>query len=249
MNVMKTSFLSQRKSSCTPILTLLLSCTFLLFFLYSCQDNIREHPEEVVMTWNFATGKEGWEGDFADYPVGEEAFYELVFKHDTLPAPLDRSQYALKVSGNNHSDDLFMFVKRKVTGLEPNMVYYVTFTVEFASDVPKGMMGVGGSPGESVYVTAGAVLNEPLKVAGPDNYYGMNIKKSDQSRNGEDMVVIGNFANGTDKSEYTLKTVSNEKPFHVTTSPNGELWIIVGTDSGFEATTTIYYNSIKVKFF
>jgi hypothetical protein len=249
MNAMKTSFPSQRKSSRTPILSLLISCTFLIIFLLSCKDNIREHPEEVEMTWNFATGKEGWEGDFSDYPVGEEAFYELVFEHDTLPEPLNRGHYALKLSGNNHSDDLFMFVKRKVTELEPNTVYYVTFTVEFASDVPKGMMGVGGSPGESVYVAAGAALLEPKKVAGPNNYYGMNISKSDQSRNGDDMIVIGNFANGTDKPVYTLKTVSNEKPFHVTSSPEGELWIIIGTDSGFEATTTIYYNSIKVKFF
>jgi hypothetical protein len=246
---MKTSFLSLKKSSCNLISTAAIIFTILILFLCSCKDNIREHPEEVEMTWNFATGKEGWEGDFADYPLGEEAFYELVFEHDTLPAPLDRTHYALKLSGNNHSDDLFMFVKRKVTGLEPDMVYYVTFTVEFASDVPNGMVGAGGSPGESVYVTAGAALEEPIKVAGPDNYYGMNIKKSNQSQNGEDMLVIGNFANGTDQPVYTLKTVSNEKPFHVTTDSRGELWIIIGTDSGFEATTTIYYNSIAVKLF
>jgi hypothetical protein len=249
MNAMKTSFLSQRKSSSTSISASVITFIFLIFSLFSCKDNIRVHPEEVEMTWNFATGKEGWEGDFADYPVGEEAFYELIFEHDTLPAPLNRNHFALKLSGNNHSDDLFMFVKRKVTGLEPNMVYYVTFTVEFASDVPNGMMGAGGSPGESVYVAAGAALQEPIKVAGPDNYYGMNIKKSNQSQSGEDMLVIGNFANGTDKPVYTLKTVSNEKPFHVTSGPNGDLWIIIGTDSGFEATTTIYYNSINVKFF
>ena len=221
----------------------------LLVTAMSCKDNIRVHPEEVEITWKFTSGTEGWVGDFADYPVGEEELYELEFSHDTLPSPLDKSKMALRLSGNNHSDDLFMFVKKKVSGLQPDMVYYVTFTLEFASDVPDGMAGTGGSPGESVYIAAGATLDEPVKVADQNNYYGMNIKKVNQSKNGDDMIVLGNFANGTDKQEYTLKTVSNEKPFHVTTGPDGSLWIIAGTDSGFESRTTIYYNSIKVKFF
>jgi hypothetical protein len=25
------------------------------------------------------------------------------------------------------------------------------------------------------------------------------------------------------------------------------LWLIIGTDSGFESTTTIYYNSVKIQ--
>ena len=33
----------------------------------------------------------------------------------------------------------------------------------------------------------------------------------------------------------------------VSADSSGELWLVVGTDSGFEATTTIYYNLIKVK--
>jgi hypothetical protein len=63
------------------------------------------------------------------------------------------------------------------------------------------------------------------------------------------MVVIGDFSNDTDQEAYTLKTVSNETPFGAETDENGNLWIIIGTDSGFEATTTIYYNSVKVECF
>jgi hypothetical protein len=251
MNAMKSNFPSHpfhKKAIFIHLLPVIFMCTF-LFFLSSCRDNIRVHPEEVTLSWNFANSTEGWTGDFADYPIGEEDFYELVFEHDTLPPPLDNSQMALKLSGNNHSDDLFMFVKKKVSGLEPNTIYYLTFTVEFATNVPNGTMGTGGSPGESVYVAAGATITEPVKVADQNNYYGMNISKCNQSRNGDDMVVIGNLANGTDQPVYTLKTVSNEKPFHVTSGPEGEMWIIIGTDSGFEATTIIYYNSIKVRFF
>jgi hypothetical protein len=59
------------------------------------------------------------------------------------------------------------------------------------------------------------------------------------------MIVLGNFANGTDKNEYILKTVVNPAIFPCRTTANGELWLVAGTDSGFEGITTIYYNRIE----
>lgn len=220
-----------------------------LFALFACSDKNLDQPDPVEFYFDFAQGTNGWTSDFADYPVGEETFYELGFEHDTLPEPLDQNQMALKQSGNNHSDDLFMFIKRKVSGLEPNTVYYINFTVEFASNVPDGTIGAGGSPGESVYIKAGATTIEPKKEKDGDNYYRMNIDKNNQSQSGEDMVVIGDFSNDTDQEIYTLKTVANESPFGAATDENGHLWFIIGTDSGFEATTIIYYNSVKVECF
>lgn len=216
---------------------------------FACSDKNLDQPDPVEFYFDFAQDANGWTGGFADYPVGEEHFYDLVFEHDTLPEPLDQNQFALKLSGNNHSDDLFMFAKRKVSGLEPNKVYFITFTLEFASNVPDNMVGVGGSPGESVYVKAGAAATEPKKVRDGENYYRMNIDKDNQAQSGQDMVVIGDFSNDTDQEVYTLKTVTNESPFGAATDENGNLWIIIGTDSGFEATTTIYYNSVKVECF
>jgi hypothetical protein len=221
----------------------------ILLALFACSDKNLKQPDPVEFYFDFADGTEGWTGDFADYPVGEEEFYELVFEHDTLPLPLDQNQMAIKQSGNNHSDDLFMFMKRRVNGLEPNTVYYITFTVEFATNVPDETMGAGGSPGESVYVKAGASVTEPKKVVDDENFYRMNIDKNNQAKNGEDMVVIGDFSNDTDQAVYTLKTAANESPFGAETDENGDLWLIIGTDSGFEATTTIYYNTIKVECF
>jgi len=208
-----------------------------------------EKPEPVTFAFTFDSGTEGWTGDFADYPVGEEDFYELLFEHATLPAPLNDNDGALKLSGNNHSDDLFMFVKRKVSGLQPNREYRATFTLEFASNVADNTLGVGGSPGESVYVKAGATGTSPGKIPDNDNFYRMNIDKDNQAQGGGDMLLLGDFSNDTNAAVYTLKTVSNATPQVVTADENGELWIVAGTDSGFEATTTIYYNSIKVEFF
>ena len=81
-----------------------------------------------------------------------------------LPDPLDESKGSLKISGNNHSDDLFMFIKRKISGLAPNISYQVTYNMEFVSNVADNMAGAGGSPGESVFIKAGATQVEPKKM-------------------------------------------------------------------------------------
>ena len=203
-----------------------------------------EQPPEL--NYSFASGAEGWIGDFADLPPGEDDFYELEFEHTGLPEPLDESNGALMLSGNNHSDDLFMYLKKEITGLVPNQEYQIIFEVEFASNVAEGMFGIGGSPGESVYIKVGATAVEPEKELDEDGFLRLNIDKDNQSQSGEDMVVIGNFANGTDENVYTLKTLSNSTPFRATASDDGTLWLLVGTESGFEGTTTIYYNNIEV---
>lgn len=222
---------------------------FLLFaalFLACEKDDDSTENGAMEFTYDFSSGAEGWTGDFADYPEGEEEFYELEFAHTGLPEPLDNTEGALMLSGNNHSDDLFMFIKKEITGLTPNTEYLISFNVEFASNVADDQVGIGGSPGESVYIKAGATPNEPLKELDDMGYYRMNIDKNNQSQSGEDMIVIGDFSNDTDENVYTLKTVSNSSGFSATSNSQGTLWIIVGTESGFEGKTTIYYNQIEV---
>ncbi len=204
-------------------------------------------PKEFI--FNFQTDNEGWKGDFADYPnePNVENFYELDFSYSMLPSPLNNNKGALRQSGNNHSDDLFMFAKKKISGLEPNTNYKIDIEIEFATNVANGTIGVGGSPGESVFLKAGATTNEPFKVLdNSDNYYRMNLDKGNQGQDGENMKVIGNFANGTDFSVYQLKVLKTVRPIDTVSNSTGEIWIIVGTDSGFESTTTIFYNTIKV---
>jgi hypothetical protein len=121
----------------------------------------------------------GWWGAFADYTVREEEFFELEFERTDLPEPLDADRKASKLSGTNRRDDLFMFLKKKVSGLEPNAIYGATFEVQFASNVADGLAGIGGSPGESVFVKIGASTIEPEKMIETDcrEIYRMNIDK------------------------------------------------------------------------
>tara|TARA_B110000285_G_scaffold153779_1_gene171590 strand:+ start:1091 stop:1798 length:708 start_codon:yes stop_codon:yes gene_type:complete len=223
-----------------------LSLITLLFSNCSDDENDTTNPEFVELTFDFQNDTQSWEGDFADYPVGEEDFYELSYEFSYLPTPLNTNLGALKQSGNNHSDDLFMFIRRQLNELEPNTDYTISYEIQFASDVADGQFGVGGSPGEGVTIKAGAGIIKPEKV-NQSGFYQMNIDKNNQANSGSDMVVIGDFSNDTNQNEYTLKNLVANDILTVSTNSSGELWLVVGTDSGFEATTTIFYNLIKVK--
>lgn len=219
----------------------------LLIGAAACTSESDVDEVQTDFKFSFDENTEGFVGDFADYPVGSSDDYDLEFKHSKLPAPMNQQDGSLKQSGDNHSDDLFMFVKKKISGLVPNKTYQAYFNIQFATNAPDGSVGVGGSPGNSVYIKAGLTKKEPQKVE-QSGYYRMNIDKSNQSNGGDDMIVLGDFANDTGKNEYTFKVLANSEAFVVETDSNGELWLIVGTDSGFESTTTIYYNKIEVKF-
>lgn len=221
----------------------------ILFAFIACDDDDRDDDMDDPVqefSYDFSQGANGWIGDFADYPQGQDDRFELTFGETTLPAPLNENEGALVLSGTNLSDDLFMYLKKQISGLEPNTEYEAVFTVQFASNVPDGMIGIGGSPGESVWIKAGATGIEPEPESDDMGYLRMNIDKGGQSQGGDDMVVLGDFSNDTDQELYNLKIVTNEAPLEVTTDGNGNLWLIVGTDSGFEGTTMIFYNRIHV---
>lgn len=202
----------------------------------------------VTYVYHFIGGPNGWSGDFADYPITDSVFYELEFTHTTLPAPLNTTKEALKISGNNHSDDLFMFIKRKISGLLPNTTYMLEAEIEFASNAPTNAVGVGGSPGEGVTMKVGATTFEPKKIV-DGIYYRMNTDKGAQVLGGADMDTIGHVGVSDTTTQFTLITRTNTgHPFTVTTNASGEVWVCIGTDSGYEATTTLYYNKVALDF-
>lgn len=222
----------------------------LIFLQASCNQ-----PDQEVnvfsISYFFNDSDEGWTGDFADYPVGDSIAYELVIKHDTIPTgtSANLTTKGMLVSGKNSSDDLFMFIKKKISGLRPNATYEILFNVRVASNAPTGAVGVGGAPGESVYLKAGVTLVEPKKEL-ETGMYRMNIDKGNQAEEGADMINIGHVGVGTTTTKYTVIIRNNNasSSFQITTDATGEIWLVVGSDSGFEGTTTLYYTQIDVLF-
>ncbi|QOI96873.1 MAG: hypothetical protein HRU69_04915 [Flammeovirgaceae bacterium] len=224
----------------------------LLSAAFSCNPGDGEAPSVLSLSYDFAQTDHGWTGDFADYPEGDSVTYELVFKHDTLPTNLNNNGTlkALMISGNNLSDDLFMFIKKKIAGLRPNTVYHILFNVRLASNAPTDAVGIGGAPGESVILKAGLTLTEPLKILDDDSYYRMNVDKGNQLLEGEDVINLGHIGVATNTTQYTTIFRNNNSgfPFQFTSDETGETWVLIGTDSGFEGKTTLYYTKIDILF-
>lgn len=144
---------------------------------------------------DLSKSQDGWEGDFTDYPATwqDSVSAELEFAYTELPSHLGE-QKALKISGKNNGDQLFMFIKNKVTGLTPNTDYALVFSVDFASNATEAEQGDYGSPGKNVYLKAGASTAEPKKVIYGDACE-INLDKGNaQSLSGNDMIVLGNIA-------------------------------------------------------
>lgn len=221
------------------------------FSLAACDDHTGPDDGSVRLAFDLNTGAQEWEAGFADYPVDGEEDHELESDHKALPAPLDPARKGIYISGNNHSDDLLMFLSRRVEDLEPGMRYRVLIEVQLATNAPQGCAGVGGAPGESVYVKAGASSAEPELVVGENDHYELDVDLGEQAADGTAGIVLGNIANSnTDCLDpvYEMKTLaSGNKVLTADADEEGNLWLIVGTDSGHESTTSLWYARIDVR--
>lgn len=217
-----------------------------LFVGAACQDSDVDPAGPVtIVNSDFRTNTDGWAAEITDYSTEQEEIIEFESGHKALPAPLDSSKKSLMISSHNRSDDLFMFLKKKVTGLKPNQTYKVSFDIELASKYATNSVGIGGSPGSSVYLKAGASATEPKKVK-EGNDYRLNIDKGNQAEGSAAVPVLGTIGAGENVEQYKLIQRSTQQPILAKTNDGGELWLLVGTDSGFEGLTTLYYTKIKV---
>jgi hypothetical protein len=221
------------------------------FVLHSCSSADESGNFQLsAIKYDFGESLNGWVPGFSDYPAGtdDSTFYELQFQYTESPV---NNRKSIMLSGNNHSDDLFMFLKKKLDNLRPNTMYTLTFEVEFASNAKAGEVGAGGAPGESVFMKVGASALEPKSLI-DNNHFVLNIDKGNQALGGNDMIIIGDISVPADATGYVLTSRSNSPdgsniyntPVVVRSNNKGELWLIVGTDSGYEGITTLYYSKI-----
>jgi len=194
----------------------------------------------------------GFETLFLDYPDGEEDFFELSSGLSSLPEPWPLR--GMRISGNNHSDDLKMVLMRPLDGLEPETTYRVELEMQFATQEPNNCAGVGGSPGESVWLRMGAASAKPDFVI-EDGFRRATLDLGNQSNPGADAMAAGDMTNGADESlcgdpdrPWRLKRVSTSgQEFSVTSDETGRIWVYGLSDSGFEATTTWYLTEFVVR--
>lgn len=205
-----------------------------------------ESTGEQEYLFDFREGAQQWQGGFADYPVEDAANYQLEQGIKPMPTGYVGSGYMLK--GNNHSDSLFMFVQRKISGLMPNSRYELQAAVRLASNAGTNCTGVGGAPGEAVYVKFGVHDSEPKQVG-----FYLNADKGDQSQDGMAARVTGHIGVqglGCTGQAYGSKVLPGvgKTPLYVTTNSAGEVWVFIGTDSGYEGVTSLYLQTLQLLF-
>jgi hypothetical protein len=207
-----------------------------------------EDPVPVRRTFVFDLdqGYMGWEPGFADYAVGDEADVMPDHGHEALPDGLGGSGVYLE--GRNTPDDLFMYLKRRLSGLVADTDYWVTLEVTLASKYPEGSFGVGGSPGDSVYMKVGASGFEPDRYEDGLGDWRMTVDKGQQLVGGRHAHTTGTIAKPEDGTEdYVLLSRDNpDRAILARTDPEGDLWAFLGTDSGFEGLTRVYYTRVVV---
>lgn len=227
-------------------LYLLLLMMPLAFSFPSCDDEeVTEPKATVVKETNFNQGADGWTAVYAEFPNNDTLFYELEYGIRPLPAPLDTLKKGFMLSGNNHSDALQMYVAKQLSGLTPNANYSIETEVELASMYPNGSVGIGGSPGNAVHLVAKfASLGFTLE-PGKDEHDNVKLVLNKQGT-----VLEQDLGDVSIPSEQYVYQLINRKKSSVSqmvkSDQNGKLWAVVGTWSGFEGITTLYYTKIKI---
>ena len=98
-----------------------------------------------------------------------------------------------------------------------------------------------------MFVKAGASTVDLETVEDDNRYFRMNVDKGNQSNGGESMVVLGNLTHPeVAGSEFRIKSLdTTDLSLNAEADGDGRVWLIVGTDSGFEGLTAIYYSRIS----
>ncbi|MDX9882211.1 MAG: hypothetical protein RBS73_09100 [Prolixibacteraceae bacterium] len=223
-----------------------------LFSTSACEkDEISDGT--VTVTETFETGANGWEAVFGSYPEGEEEFYELAAGVKALPVPLDQTKKSYMLSGNNHSDALRMFLAKQIGGFTPGAAYELDIKLKLASKYPQESSGIGGSPGGAVHLVAYASANGyEKKYTGSTEepgYFEIEIKKDTFDNKAQSEAELGTVGIEGDEFEYELIERTNDESMICKADTQGKIWVVLGTWSGFEGITTLYYDEIELKFY
>lgn len=208
----------------------------------------------IRVRYEFEGGSDGWASDISDFSDATMP-EDLLSETGSTPPGIDETSGYFHLAATNRSDDVFVYMSRQLgsdADLVPNTSYVIDFTVTAASNAPSDCVGIGGAPGESVWLKVGASTDQPVPID-EEGYTRLSIDKGNQSQGGADADVAGVIANGIPCEEalesgqpFAMVTWEHTLERPVMTDGEGRLWLLVGTDSGFEGRTELYYDTVEV---
>lgn len=162
-----------------------------------------------------------------------------------LPPELQTEGTGFVVQGNNHSDDMLMYLIRRIgpeDGLSPQTVYTVSIEAEVASN-GKNCFGIGGSPGGLTF-EMGASAKDPTRPVIVDGNVVFPAGIRTKTFFTESTTDNGNECSMDEVPQFKLIQRTSHTA-NYKSNANGELWLMVGTHSGFEGFSALYYTRIN----
>jgi len=214
----------------------------LLLGLSACNSEERNNVDPVrTMISEFDTGLEGWRGDYALYNKADTTKIGFRMERDSLPAIIDSTRWSLRLEATNAGDSIFLFLKKKMTGLNPDKTYTIDFDIDVASNFPD----LPNGSGKNINIKAGASATEPVKLG--NTYLTPSIKKGLWDKDGAEMAIIGDVVNKASRAVYEIINRKNDsKTIAVKPDANGTIWICIGEDTRYDGKTVLYYDRIKI---
>ncbi len=226
-------------------------------FLPSISCNVDEdRPEPSLYTVNtFENDAEGWEALFADYPQGLEDSLKLSFDYGSFfPSELIGDVKAIIQTGYAANSDLFMFIKKQISGLEPEKQYAVVFNIELYAQLNQEYEGDIEQENKGSFLKSGVFTDEPGVILAdgtgetPDTLVP-DFQIGEANEAGLDMINVG-------KLEYTIPGAtpvinfgsSVENPVNVMSDADGKVWLVLGVDTNIPVYMSIYYSNITVNY-
>jgi hypothetical protein len=211
----------------------------LSFLLCYCNGGNDPLPIRFIES-TFESDLEEWSGDFAYTKTGTDALVKFKITQAPLPETLKSELHGLKLEGHNSGDSIFLFIKKKITGLDPAKTYKVAYQINLATNFPDTLAGAG----RIIYLKAGASTTEPTSITGT-GISTVSIQNGALAKSGTQMRLLGNVANGLDSTYYKPITRSNANvAVPVTPDVDGNIWLCVGINTTFKGDMALFFDRI-----
>ena len=223
----------------------------LTILLVGCSSEM-DNQVDLLTVFDFENGTEHWKGGVSDYPVKYEDsiyFQPTSIGLDQLANSLPREGSAgLNISENNPHGDLFYFFNRKVAGLQHGKKYKLDF--EFLIYTQLQSVPDKSSSNE-LYLKVGAVNYIPeleeVIWRNSEEYKALNLDKGDtNSEGGQDMLNVGSIIEFTSEVQEVISGNTFDRNFEIEPNKDGEIWILIGVDSGIKSELTFGLEALTV---
>lgn len=234
-----------------PALRMPYVCYFVglaVFGLWGCEPRSGITRQKLELKeFDFSADASGWVSGFADVSIASESAVGFVADYRLLPGSI--GERGLYQEGANVSDDLCMWWTGRFDGLTPGARFRVGIDVTIVSDYPFGCdFGIAASTN----VKAGVAPYRPEREV-ISGYWRINVDKGLPWQDGTQALSLGDIRNAIaecqflDSSWGARDLSSGDRELDVEVSEDGTLWVIVMTDSTWEAWYRVYFTRVGVR--